>query len=244
MHELIFMLTRSAVTHASQRPPATLTHDLALEVAGVMQALATPSRLLILDRLRAGPCSVGELARAVAMEQSAVSHQLRLLRHLGLVVGRRQGRRRIYDLHDPHVGELLEEAIGHSEHMRLGRRGTVGAAASSAAGTGHDHPDPDHRHGPGRHGHAGVDASVLASREAMRTLKLSLVILGATAFAQVVVVVLSGAVAPGGPRPQRRATRSPPSRSRRRSSSAGDQPRRGSPTATGAPRTWLASRSS
>lgn len=46
-------------------------------------ALATPGRLLILSRLRQSPCPVGE----VGMEQSAVSHQLRLLRALDLVAG-------------------------------------------------------------------------------------------------------------------------------------------------------------
>src|SRR5215212_5506598 len=51
-----------------------------------LQALATPSRLRILARLHAGPASVGELATAVGLEASAVSHQLRLLRHLGLVI--------------------------------------------------------------------------------------------------------------------------------------------------------------
>lgn len=95
-----------------------------------MQALATPSRLLILDRLRSGPCSVGELIVSIGMEQSAVSHQLRLLRHLGLVVGERRGRRVIYALHDPHVGELLEEAIGHAEHVRLSQRRVIPAQAS------------------------------------------------------------------------------------------------------------------
>ena len=54
------------------------------------------------------------------MEPSAVSHQLRLLRHLGLVVGRRQGRHVVYDLYDDHVGELLEQAISHVEHVRAG----------------------------------------------------------------------------------------------------------------------------
>ena len=85
-----------------------------------MQALAAPSRVLILGRLHAGPCAVNDLADAVGMESSAVSHQLRLLRHLGLVVGRRDGRRVVYDLHDDHVGELLEQAIGHVEHVRAG----------------------------------------------------------------------------------------------------------------------------
>jgi DNA-binding transcriptional ArsR family regulator len=54
------------------------------------------------------------------MEQSAVSHQLRLLRHLGLVVGERTGRRTVYALHDSHVGDLLEEAVFHVQHLRLG----------------------------------------------------------------------------------------------------------------------------
>jgi Co/Zn/Cd efflux system component len=55
--------------------------------------------VLILGRLRGGASSVGELAAAVGMEPSAVSHQLRLLRHLGFVVGRRERRRMVYDLH-------------------------------------------------------------------------------------------------------------------------------------------------
>lgn len=85
-----------------------------------MQALATPSRVRILGRLREGPCPVTELAEAVAMEPSAVSHQLRLLRHLGLVVGERRGRRVVYALHDSHVADLLEQAVFHVEHVRLG----------------------------------------------------------------------------------------------------------------------------
>jgi len=63
--------------------------------------------------LRESPCSVGELAEAVSMEQSAVSHQLRLLRHLGLVVGERRGRQTVYALHDSHVADLLDQAVFH-----------------------------------------------------------------------------------------------------------------------------------
>lgn len=81
-----------------------------------MQALATPSRVRILGRLKESPCSVGALAEDVEMEQSAVSHQLRVLRHLGLVVGHRTGRQVVYALHDPHVGTLLEQATFHVEH--------------------------------------------------------------------------------------------------------------------------------
>jgi ArsR family transcriptional regulator, nickel/cobalt-responsive transcriptional repressor len=105
---------------SSHHDPADLDPAFAGIVAETMQALAAPSRLRILGRLHAGPCSVNELAESVGMEPSAVSHQLRLLRHLGLVVGHREGRRILYDLYDDHVGELLEQAISHAEHLRAG----------------------------------------------------------------------------------------------------------------------------
>jgi ArsR family transcriptional regulator, nickel/cobalt-responsive transcriptional repressor len=105
----------------NEHAPSDLEPEFVRAVADTMQALATPSRLRILGRLHAGPCSVNELAMSIGMESSAVSHQLRMLRHLGLVVGDRDGRRVVYDLHDDHVGELLEQAIGHVEHLRQGR---------------------------------------------------------------------------------------------------------------------------
>lgn len=94
--------------------------DVARDVAQTIQALATPSRVRILGRLSESPCTVGELAEAINMEQSAVSHQLRMLRHLGLVVGERNGRNVIYALHDDHVAALLEQAVYHVEHLRMG----------------------------------------------------------------------------------------------------------------------------
>ncbi len=101
-------------------PPAQLDAESAATVAATLQALATPSRLRILTRLRHGACSVGELADSVEMEQSAVSHQLRLLRALGLVVGTRSGRSVVYSLYDNHVAMLLDEAVYHIEHLGLG----------------------------------------------------------------------------------------------------------------------------
>ena len=99
-------------------PPARLDAGNAAKVAATMQALATPSRLLILARLREGPCPASELAAAVGLEQSACSHQLRLLRNLDLVVGERQGRSVVYDLYDHHVAELLDQAVYHVNHLR------------------------------------------------------------------------------------------------------------------------------
>ncbi|MFI7006023.1 ArsR/SmtB family transcription factor [Streptomyces sp. NPDC050145] len=91
------------------------------DVAATLQALATPSRLRILARLQESPCAVGDLAAAVDMEPSACSHQLRLLRNLGLVTGERRGRSIVYALYDNHVSELLDQALYHVEHLRLGK---------------------------------------------------------------------------------------------------------------------------
>lgn len=116
------------MTHGHQRDPEQLDEAFSGLVADTMQALATPSRVRILGRLQRGALSVNELADAVGMEPSAVSHQLRLLRHLGFVTGRREGRRVLYDLHDDHVAHLLEEAISHVEHVQLGLAGRAGSA--------------------------------------------------------------------------------------------------------------------
>ncbi len=94
------------------------------DVAATLQALPTPSRLYILARLQEGPCAVGDLADAVGMEASACSHQLRLLRNLGLVAGERRGRSIVYSLYDNHVAELLGQALYHVEHLRLGLHDT------------------------------------------------------------------------------------------------------------------------
>lgn len=105
---------------SAEAPRTRLTPENASQVATALQALSTPSRLLILARLREGPCAATELATEVGMEQSACSHQLRLLRNLGLVTGTRQGRSVVYSLHDNHVAALLDQAVHHVEHLRLG----------------------------------------------------------------------------------------------------------------------------
>ena len=101
-------------------PAARIDAPTAGAIAETMHALAAPSRVRILAALKDAPCSVATLAEQVEMEPSAVSHQLRVLRHLGLVVRAREGRRVIYALHDEHVGTLLDHAAYHVDHLRLG----------------------------------------------------------------------------------------------------------------------------
>src|SRR6201996_7392292 len=118
---------------ATPDPGELLDLRVAGQVAETMQALATPSRLRILACLHGGPASVGEISEAVGMDGSAVSHQLRILRHLGLVCGERDGRRVNYSLHGEHVASLLEQAMAHVEHQRSGPAGQARRAAPATA---------------------------------------------------------------------------------------------------------------
>ncbi len=108
------------MSHGETDEIGVLSADTARVVAETMAALSAPSRVRILSRLALGSCSVGRLADDLEIAQPAVSQHLRVLRHLGLVVGARDGRHTIYALHDDHVRSLLGEAVSHSEHLRLG----------------------------------------------------------------------------------------------------------------------------
>ena len=91
---------------------------LAERLADAMFALSTPSRVLILGCLLAGPQSVSDMTETLGMEQSAVSHQLRVLREHRLVRAEREGRRRLYALYDEHVSVLLEAGLRHVDPGR------------------------------------------------------------------------------------------------------------------------------
>ena len=63
-----------------------------------MDALGDPTRRRIFERLRDGPCAVGELASELPVSRPAVSQHLRVLREAGLVADRKVGTRRLYEL--------------------------------------------------------------------------------------------------------------------------------------------------
>jgi len=86
-------------------------------VADVMFALSSPSRVRILGLLRERPYTVGELMVSLEMEQSAVSHQLRLLREHNLVRATELGRQRVYALSGERVGALIDDAVEHVAHL-------------------------------------------------------------------------------------------------------------------------------
>ena len=93
-------------------------------IASLMGALASPTRIRVLFALlEVEELPTGELAKAVGMSASATSHQLRVLRDLGLVRRRRQGRQCFYTLADNHLGVLLKESLYHVDHTRLQKGG-------------------------------------------------------------------------------------------------------------------------
>jgi DNA-binding transcriptional ArsR family regulator len=112
------------------RSGAPLDAGFVAALADTMFALSTPNRVQILYALLDGPHDVSELIKTLGIEQSAVSHQLRVLREAALVRAEREGIRRVYALADEHVAELLHQAARHIEH-RSGS-GSLPAAGSSA----------------------------------------------------------------------------------------------------------------
>lgn len=90
-------------------------------VATLMGALSGPTRIRVLFALLdRGEMSTGELSKAIGMSDSATSHQLRVLRDLGLVRRHREGRSSVYALADDHLEVLLKESLYHVDHARLG----------------------------------------------------------------------------------------------------------------------------
>jgi DNA-binding transcriptional ArsR family regulator len=97
---------------------AAIDPDTAEFIADAMEGLAAGSRIQLLCLLAQGPRSVKQLTAETDMEQPAVSQHLRVLRDLGFVRAEKEGRTKIYELHDDHVAALLEQAVAHAEHLR------------------------------------------------------------------------------------------------------------------------------
>lgn len=93
--------------------PVTATDPQALSLAAkLFRGLGDPSRLGLLDALRAGPMPAGDLARAAGLSPSNASNHLSCLHGCGLVERERSGRQVIYRLADARVASILEQAEG------------------------------------------------------------------------------------------------------------------------------------
>ena len=88
---------------------------VARTLAGVFKSLSDPTRLRIISALSQREFCVGDLAVALEMEQSTISHQLRDMRAQRLVNFRREGRHVFYRLDDPHVRDLYCQGLAHTQ---------------------------------------------------------------------------------------------------------------------------------
>ncbi len=86
-----------------------------LGASELLKAVADPTRMRILSALRnTAELCVYDIAAVVEMSESAVSHQLRLLRAVNLVTPRKEGRQVFYRLSDGHVSSILNCALEHA----------------------------------------------------------------------------------------------------------------------------------
>ena len=97
-----------------------LSDASAVALAETFKVLGDTTRVRILDALSRSELCVCDLARLVGLTESAVSHQLRLLRGTRLVRARRNGRQVFYTLDDDHIVGLFAQGLDHVEE-RNGR---------------------------------------------------------------------------------------------------------------------------
>lgn len=83
------------------------------KTAELFGVLSDPTRVKIILALSRAELCVGDLAQVVGASDSAVSHQLRILRNLGLVEYRKEGKLALYSLSDEHLERILKESLDH-----------------------------------------------------------------------------------------------------------------------------------
>lgn len=90
--------------------------------AELFKVFGDPTRLKILTLLSISECCVCDIAKLIDLSQSAVSHQLRILRQTRLVKYRKQGKEAFYSLDDEHVREILSLGFEHAGEEQGGGR--------------------------------------------------------------------------------------------------------------------------
>ena len=110
-------LVQIDLTRVRKIREALVEPDAVQGLADTFSALGDPTRVRILDALSHGELCVCDLAAVLKLSQSAVSHQLRLLRGLRLVRPRRDGRVVFYALDDQHIMSIFKQTLQHVEEQ-------------------------------------------------------------------------------------------------------------------------------
>lgn len=94
------------------------TGELVTDVSKLFKAIGDPTRLKILIALTHSELNVSAISEKLKLEQSAVSHQLKVLRNNHVVGYRKEGKTVYYFLDDQHVLDILVKTFKHVEHSR------------------------------------------------------------------------------------------------------------------------------
>jgi DNA-binding transcriptional ArsR family regulator len=99
--------------------PALRRDDTLIQaLADTFRILGDPTRIRIVDALSSGQLCVHEISEHIGISESAVSHQLRLMRSMRIVRARREGRCVYYTLDDQHVLDLFQQGLRHVSEER------------------------------------------------------------------------------------------------------------------------------
>ena len=98
-------------------PPQKIPSRELADLADIFKVLSDPTRLRIISILFQGEVCVCQISSQLEMSQSAISHQLRLLRGYHLVKTRREGRQIYYSLDDDHVETIIGSGLAHVRHI-------------------------------------------------------------------------------------------------------------------------------
>lgn len=93
-----------------------IKNDMAIAVADIFKVFGDATRVKILHLLTISELCVCDISVALDMTQSAISHQLRVLKQAGLVKNRKDGKVVYYSLDDDHVLMILTQGIDHVVH--------------------------------------------------------------------------------------------------------------------------------
>lgn len=94
-----------------------LADEEIIRLSDVFKTLGDPTRLRIIFTLSKYEMCVCDIAEVLNMTQSAISHQLRILRNLRLVKFRKEGKSAIYSLDDEHILQLFNQGLEHIRHI-------------------------------------------------------------------------------------------------------------------------------
>lgn len=96
-----------------RNPRYATAEEMTADLATLFRVFGDATRLQIMMALLRGESNVTDLTEALSMQQSAVSHQLTVLRNMKLVKARREGKNVFYSLADDHVGSILKIGLEH-----------------------------------------------------------------------------------------------------------------------------------